>query len=159
MIRTFQSTDLETLREITIICFDGVSIDQSIETTFGKLTKTNWCQRKARHIDLDVRANSEGIFVYEDTGCILGFITTRIDSKTQTGFIPNLAVLPKHQEKGIGKALMISALNYLEAKGMVMARIETLEQNIVGTAFYPRTGFREVARQIHYAMPLKNRKL
>jgi hypothetical protein len=35
-----------------------------------------------------------------------------------------------------------------------MAKIETLEQNARGQALYPRFGFREVARQIHYVMSL-----
>ena len=37
---------------------------------------------------------------------------------------------------------------------MAMAKIETLAQNERGQALYPRCGFREVARQIHYVMPL-----
>ena len=37
---------------------------------------------------------------------------------------------------------------------MQVAKIETLEQNPVGQALYPSLGFREVARQIHYAMRL-----
>ena len=37
---------------------------------------------------------------------------------------------------------------------MQVAKIETLEQNAVGQALYPRAGFKEVARQIHYAMRL-----
>jgi len=42
---------------------------------------------------------------------------------------------------------------------MKMAKIEALDQNPVAPAFYPRAGFQEVARQIHYAMPLKNRRI
>jgi hypothetical protein len=37
---------------------------------------------------------------------------------------------------------------------MTVAKIETLEQNPIGRRLYPALGFREVARQIHYAMPL-----
>ena len=35
-----------------------------------------------------------------------------------------------------------------------MAKIETLEQNPIGRHLYPSLGFQEIARQIHYAMPL-----
>ena len=35
-----------------------------------------------------------------------------------------------------------------------MAKIETLEQNPVGTTFYPKMGFIEIARQIHYVQSL-----
>ena len=37
---------------------------------------------------------------------------------------------------------------------MTVAKIETLEQNPIGRQLYPSLGFQEVARQIHYAMPL-----
>jgi hypothetical protein len=37
---------------------------------------------------------------------------------------------------------------------MKLAKIETLMQNDIGSSFYPSVGFEEVARQIHYAMPL-----
>ena len=37
---------------------------------------------------------------------------------------------------------------------MTVAKIETLEQNVIGRHLYPAIGFVEVARQIHYAMPL-----
>ncbi len=159
MIRTYRPSDLETLQEITLVCFDGISIDQSIENTFGTFGETDWRRRKARHIDEDAQANPEGIFVYEEDGKPVGYITTRIDAETRIGGIPNLAVLPEHQGKGIGKALMVAAFDYFEASGMVLARIETVAQNPVGTVFYPRSGFQEIARQVHYAMPLKDRKL
>ena len=37
---------------------------------------------------------------------------------------------------------------------MTVAKIETLEQNTIGRHLYPSLGFREIARQIHYAMSL-----
>ena len=37
---------------------------------------------------------------------------------------------------------------------MALAKIETPEQNARGQALYPKLGFQEVARQIHYVMPL-----
>jgi len=37
---------------------------------------------------------------------------------------------------------------------MTVARIETLEQNPIGRQLYPSLGFLEVARQIHFAIPL-----
>jgi len=42
----------------------------------------------------------------------------------------------------------------MRSQGMAMAKIETLVQNERGQALYPRFGFHEVARQIHYVMPL-----
>ena len=70
------------------------------------------------------------------------------------GRIPNLAVDPGARGSGIGSALIQHAIDYMRAEGMAMGKIETLVQNERGQALYPRFGFQEVARQIHFVMPL-----
>lgn len=159
MIRTYRPEDLNALKEITVICFEGVSIDHNIEKKFGQFADADWKVRKAKHIDEDAKANPEGIFVYDDNGKVAGYITTRINRESKIGGIPNLSVLPEYRGKGVGKALMKAAFDYFEQQGMAIAKIETLDQNAIGQNFYPGVGFVEVARQIHYAMPLKNRKI
>jgi len=154
MIRRYCPTDLETLRQITVICFEHVSIDKNIEDHFGIVGGVDWKTRKALHIDVDAEANPNGIFVAEIEDKVVGYITTRIDIITKIGQIPNLAVLPDFQQKGLGQQLIQVALDYFKAEGMAIAKIETLAQNPVGTIFYPKMGFVEVARQIHYVQSL-----
>jgi ribosomal protein S18 acetylase RimI-like enzyme len=154
-IRTYRPEDLETLKEITAICFEAVSIDHNIENLFGPIGGHNWRWRKLRHIDADVAADhARGIFVCELDGQVVGYITTRVDPESKIGLIPNTAVLPAFQGRGIGKELMQTALDFFRQQGMECAKIETLEQNAVGSQFYPGVGFQEVARQIHYTMRL-----
>ena len=38
---------------------------------------------------------------------------------------------------------------------MLYARIETMANNKVGQHFYPKLGFKEVTRQVHFIKPLK----
>lgn len=154
LIRNYREADREALRTITEICFIGVSIDKNIEDRFGTIGGKNWAWRKKRHIDADIEAYAEGILVAEIDGQAVGYVTSRIDRESQIGWIPNLAVLPEYQGKGIGKQLMRAVLDRLRAEGMEVAKIETLMQNPVGTTFYPKMGFEEVAQQIHYAMRL-----
>ena len=98
--------------------------------------------------------NPEGIFVAEVDGEIAGYITTRVNRRTKIGGVPNLAVRPKFQQRGLGRRLIETALEYLRGEGMLYAKIETLDQNQIGSVFYPEMGFIEVARQIHYIRPL-----
>ena len=65
-----------------------------------------------------------------------------------------LAVVPSHQKKGIGKRLIEHALGYMKSMGMEHARIDTIEQNPVAMSYYPKLGFKEITRRIHYIMPL-----
>ena len=154
MIRKYRPSDLETLRQITAICFEGVSIDKNIEDTFGIINELDWTQRKMPHINDDVAANADGVFVAEIGGEVAGYITTHVNHRTKIGGIPNLSVHPDFQQQGLGTQLIETALVYLKEEGMLYARIETLEQNQVGAAFYPKMGFVEIARQVHYIRPL-----
>jgi ribosomal protein S18 acetylase RimI-like enzyme len=154
MIRKYQRSDLETLRQITAICFEGVSIDKNIEDKFGIINELDWTQRKMPHINDDVEANADGVFVAEIDGEVAGYITTNVNHQTKIGGIPNLSVHPNFQQRGLGTELIETALVYLKEEGMLYSRIETLDQNPIGTAFYPKMGFVEIARQIHYIRPL-----
>ncbi len=155
MIRLYQPRDLDRLKEITAICFEHVSIDRKIEEKFGRLGGRDWRWRKLRHIDADVEGDhAHSVFVCEEDGAVVGYITTRLDHQSKIGWIPNLAVLPQYQGKGLGRQLMDKALEHLRANNMECAKIETLAHNEVGSQFYPSVGFEEITRQIHYAMRL-----
>lgn len=156
-IRGYRDSDREGLKEITVVCFDGVSIDQNIENLFGQIAGRGWAWRKERQIADDIAANPTGVFVAETDGRCIGYITTRVDHATKVGSIPNIAVLPAHRNGGIGRKLMDRAIAYLRSDGMAYVRIETLDQNAVGQHFYPSHGFKEVARQIHYIRRIKGK--
>ena len=154
-IRPFRESDRERLREITAEAFDGVSIDQNIERKFGLVGGRDWKFRKGTAIRREVESNMDGVLVAEVNGRVVGYITTSVNPETKIGHIPNLAVHPDFQRRGIGRMLIEAALRLLRERGMEMAKIETLEQNIVASRFYPKMGFVEVARQIHYVKPLR----
>jgi ribosomal protein S18 acetylase RimI-like enzyme len=155
-IRTYLPSDLEVLRSLTEEAFQGVSIDQNIEERFGLIAGHDWRWRKARHIDADVAANSEGVFIAEEDGKVLGYITTRVDREAGIGQIPNLAVAPSARNRGLGRQLIEYALTYFRSLGLTHAKIETLEQNPIGQHLYPACGFREVAKQSHFVMQLNS---
>ncbi len=157
-IRTYRPDDLPRVCDITVAGFEGVSIDRNIERDFGPVAGKDWRERKAREITLDCAAQPDGVFVAEAGGEVIGYITTRLDRHAGIGRIPNLAVDERHRRQGVGAALIRHAVAWMRAEGMAMAKIETLEQNARGQSLYPQLGFREVARQIHYVMPLTEDK-
>lgn len=153
-IRPFRPEDLPRIRDITIACFDGVSIDQNIEGRLGVVAGLPWQERKAAQVEEDCRTHPAGVFVAEVDGEVAGYITSRVNPDTRTGWIPHLAVDRRFREQGIARALFGGVFGYLRAHGMVTAKIETLEQNAAGSSLFPKLGFQEVARQIHYIKPL-----
>ena len=66
IIRAYRQSDRETLKEITVACFDGASsIDYNIEKLLGLVGGKDWAWRKKRHIDADIAASTAGIWVAE----------------------------------------------------------------------------------------------
>ena len=92
----------------------------------------------------------------EVDGEVVGYITTTTDQTSGMGRIPNLAVDASYQGKGIGKALINAAMDRFRNAGMEYAKIETLATNETGGGLYPRAGFKEVVRQIHYVMKMED---
>jgi ribosomal protein S18 acetylase RimI-like enzyme len=155
-IRPYRETDRETLRTLTVESFQGVSIDHNIDRVLGTVAGRDWRWRKARHVDLDIDGPGCALAVAEDeTGATVGYVTMQFDRETLIGWIHNLAVDSGIRNRGLGRLLLEHALDRFRAEGMTVAKIETLEQNPVGRHLYPSLGFREVARQIHYALDLR----
>lgn len=153
-IRGFQAADLPIIRQIAADAFDGVSIDQRIEQRFGLINGHDWKWRKARHIDDDVRIQSDGVYVAEVDGQIIGFITSRVDVEAGVGLIPNISFTPEYRGRGIGRRMIEFVLQRFRELGLTYARIETLAHNEVGNHLYQSIGFEEVVRQIHFAIEL-----
>lgn len=161
-IRVFRPDDLPRLQEITAETFGPVSIDKNMERLLGPFGQGGWQGRKVAAVADDCRLQPDGVFVAEDPaagGRVVGYVTTRLNASSLVGWIPNLAVDPAHQGRGLGRLLLQTAIDFFRRSGMQVAKIETLEQNPIGQTLYPSLGFQEVARQIHYAMRLDGEEL
>ncbi len=154
LIRPYHPADLASLKTITVQAFEGVSIDEGIEREFGLVNGQDWRWRKARHLDDDAAREPAGIFVAEEQGEIVGYITTWQDRAGGIGHIPNIAIAAEYRGHGLGRQLLEHALAHFRAAGLSHAKIETLVQNEVGNHLYRALGFREVARQIHFVADL-----
>jgi ribosomal protein S18 acetylase RimI-like enzyme len=155
-IRPFREADRSIVRQLTIAAFEGVSIDHNIEVRLGAVAGRDWRWRKSRDVDRDIDGSDNELAVAEDdcSGAVVGYVTMHCDPETRIGWIHNLAVDTNTRGQGVGRRLIEHALSHFRAAGMTIAKIETLEQNSIGRHLYPSVGFVEVARQIHYAMPI-----
>jgi ribosomal protein S18 acetylase RimI-like enzyme len=153
-IRVAREGDVDAIKALTVESFEGVTLEENVEEALGLLRQHDWRWRKARHIEEDFVANAAGIFVAEQSGKVVGYITTRIDRESGKGRIPNLAVASSHRGQGVGRSLIEHALEYFRSEKLEYAVIETMAQNEAGNRLYPSCGFVEVARQVHFARRL-----
>jgi ribosomal protein S18 acetylase RimI-like enzyme len=156
IIRPYREADRPVLCALTVAAFEGVSIDHNIDQRLGSLAGRDWRWRKARDLERDIDLLGASLAVAEDdcTAEVLGYVTMHCDHEARIGWIHNLAVGTLARGQGLGRRLIEHALEYFRTAGMAVARIETLDQNAIGNHLYPSIGFIEIARQIHYAMPL-----
>ena len=149
----FQAEHLPRLIEITLEGFRDVSVDFLIEENFG-VVEPGWEVRKAADIRYAAEQEPQGIFVATVIAEVIGYVTVATSSQKRIGRIADLAVDNKYQRQGVGSSLIEYAISYIRDIGMGFAKIETLTTNKSGQVAYPKLGFVEVARQIHYVMPL-----
>jgi ribosomal protein S18 acetylase RimI-like enzyme len=156
VIRPYRESDRQVVVELTVASFLGVSIDHNLDRRLGPIAGRDWRWRKGRDIEQDIDApESElAVAVDQESGQTVGYVTMAIDHDTRIGWIHNLAVADNLRGQGLGRRLIEHALDHFRTSGMTVAKIETLEQNPIGRHLYPSLGFREVARQIHFAMSL-----
>lgn len=146
--------------ELGVEAFSGSSQDQIIERLFNlRHNGRGWRERKASALSSQIKPElpeGHACFVAEqDNGQVIGFVTVTTDKIDGVGLIPNLAVDAAQHSQGVGRALIAHAVDWMQAEGMTVAKIETLAANAVGRWLYPACGFTEVVRQVIYAMPLQ----
>ncbi len=150
-VRLAREGDAETITELTGQVFAAASIDAKIEEMIGG---TPWLVTKGETLRNELKGNPAGCFVAELGGEVVGYITTIVNRTASRGVIANIAVSAKAQGRGVGRLLLAKAIEHFRALGLRQAKIETLATNAAGEKLYTSIGFKEVARQIHFCMPL-----
>lgn len=152
-IVAYRPEHLPRILELTAEGFQGVSIDHLVEQRFGFI-EPGWQERKLTDVRSAAAREPEGIFVALEEDEVVGYITVTISREKSMGRMMDMVVDARYRRQGIGSQLIERALQYMRDQGMRLAKIETLTNNEAGQAAYPKHGFVEVARQVHYVMPL-----
>jgi len=103
------------------------------------------------------QAHSSGqiVVIAELNGQICGFVVARITGDEAE--ILNAAVDPAHRRKGIGSALLTTAISSAQAQNAKAIYLEVRESNSAAVSFYQRYGFEKTAeRHGYYSSPTEN---
>ena len=144
----------EAAATITREAFEGVAIEEAIEQALGPTGQLSWQDVKADEVRREFHDHPDHCFVAMAGGRVVGYVTNDVLPQTSRGRISNLAVAKEFRGRGLGRQLIQRSLEHFRSLGLTRAKIETLASNPIGQKLYPSMGFREVARQIHYAMKL-----
>ena len=137
MLRKFAVNDLASVTQINTAC-----LPENYTDIF--------------FVDL-YRRHPETFVVAEEDGKIVGYIMCRIEmglstfglgGVTKKGHVVSVAVLPESRRKGMGKALVLKALDGMRGYGAKQCYLEVRVTNEEAIYLYKKLGF-EVARTIH----------
>jgi ribosomal protein S18 acetylase RimI-like enzyme len=108
--------------------------------------------RAANAVPAKLAMEDELLMVAEGgEGQVVGTIMAGYDG--HRGWLYSVAVDPRHQRRGIGRALVAEALTRLAALGCVKVNLQIREGNAAVTQFYERMGF-EVEPRIQMGIEL-----
>ena len=108
---------------------DGAEVAPDVENFF-----VGWTKRPTQEIFEKILKNSSVVVTAVESGKIIGFATALTDHAL-AAYIPLVEVLPEHQGKGIGKA-MIERI--MERLGNIYMIDTVCDDNLVG--FYEKFG-------------------
>ena len=101
----------------------------------------------------ETRVELEGSFGYDPGGCLLAEEDAeRIGMCVATpygesGFVGELIVAPSARQRGVGRALLDHAINYLQGRGLASILLDGVPAAV---PLYERAGFRRVCRSMRF---------
>lgn len=97
-----------------------------------------------------IEGQGHRVFVAEKEGEVVGCVQALIDirlAEGRVGEIVSLVVKPPARGSGIGKGLLQTATEWLQARGCAQIRVRANENRAEAHQFYLAQGFAEIKRQ------------
>lgn len=102
-----------------------------------------------------LRSSDVETFLWEGPSGIAGFCTVRIDhappilAEVVRGEITDLGVRPAERRRGIGRALVAAADDWLRSRGVKRVEVRVASQNSEGQGFWRALGFGDLMDVLH----------
>lgn len=137
MLRKFAMNDLHTVMEINRTCLPENYSDFFFADLFRRFPET--------------------FLVSEEAGKVVGYIMCRVEvglssfgfgGLMKKGHVVSVAVVNEHRRKGVGKALVLRAMEAMKTYGAKQCYLEVRVTNEPAVNLYKNIGF-EVTRTIH----------
>lgn len=158
MIRPYKPEDLPIIMDIGNRAWR--EIYKMFRATYGdelfELRVPDEATAKGNQIKAHCEQHSEWVYICEEEGCIVGFVTFMLDADKRIGEIGNNAVDPDCGLKGIGQQMYQAVFEHFRAHGMVYAKVGTGLDDAHARArrAYERAGFNIRHENVEYYMKL-----
>jgi mycothiol synthase len=120
----------------------------------GSVDFERYVQRFARFMAAPVYDPELDVVAVAPDGQIGAFCIAWPDPLTGVGLFEPVGTHPDFQRKGLGKAVMLAALDRLQRKGMRQAIVTTGEDNQPAIKLYESVGFHLTSRLLYYKLKI-----
>jgi ribosomal protein S18 acetylase RimI-like enzyme len=158
MIRPYRQDDLGTIMDIGNRAWR--EIYQMFRACYGdelfELIVPDERTSKGKQVKTHCERRPEWVFVCEEEGRVVGFVTFALRDEDRVGVIGNNAVDPDCGLKGIGQQMYSAVFDYFRAQRMLYAKVQTGLDDAHARArrAYERAGFDISHQDITYYMRL-----
>ena len=158
MIRPYKPSDLSAIMEIGNRAWH--EIYKTFRDAYGdelfELIVPNEATEKGTQIKVHCEEHPQWVYICEEDGCIVGFVTFSLNSEKKIGEIGNNAIDPQWGLKGRGQQMYQAVFEYFRKQNMVYAKVHTGLDNAHARArrAYERAGFNHRHEDIDYYMKL-----
>lgn len=154
-LRLFQDADMDIVLDIAAAAWEPVfrSSREILGPGLFELVNPDPETEKRRQVANACRSDSGTVvWVAEQDGEVVGFITADMNPRTRVGEIGNNAVDPDHHHKGIGTIMYEYVLDRMREAGMSCATVRTGadESHAPARRAYEKAGFSRSLPSVQY---------
>lgn len=126
-IRNYIESDKPALVEITMLAWEPVfaKMEEFMKEEIYEIFVPDWRKEQLRSINSVCDSEDVEVIVAEEEGRIVGFSSVKSHPEDFLGEIYMIGVDPRHQQKGIGSALMEASIAMIKRNGFQLAMVET----------------------------------
>jgi ribosomal protein S18 acetylase RimI-like enzyme len=131
VLRLAREIDLPRVDEITIICYTPIfesyvaMLGEDCYQVVRHDPELTWEERKTGQVHRLFKEHPEWVWVLEEGGEVIGFVTFNLFPDQGYGHIDNNGVHPDHAGQGWGKFMYQHVLAYFRAQGLRFAHVDT----------------------------------
>ena len=131
VLRQAQEADLPRVAEIAVICYRPIHdyyvsvLGEEGYRAMSRNPEQTWEARKSEKLRQWYRRHPQWLWVLDDSGALIGFVSFTINATKKLGGIKNNGIIPAHGGQGWATFMYRAVLRHFREQGIRFAYVDT----------------------------------